>query len=111
MQRVGRLIEARLRCVEMLGQLGGAFEGLLRQHHARLCALERGLTCRDRFGARAGMDVGELRLGRTRYQIDSAETARNSTPTKIDGRRLDEGAFFVSLPDVSAGSSTALGAS
>ena len=47
----------------MLGQLADAVVGLLRQHHARLRPLERRLARRDDLRARAGIDVGELRLG------------------------------------------------
>ena len=62
-QGIGRLIEAGLRRIAVLGQLADAFVGLLRQHHSRLRPLERGLARRDDLRPRAGVDVGELRIG------------------------------------------------
>ena len=47
----------------MLGQLADAVIGLLRQYHARLRALERGLARGDDLRAGADIDVGELGLG------------------------------------------------
>ena len=63
MQGIGRLVEARNRGVAVFGQLADAVIGLLRQHDARLCSLERGLACGDDLGPRADVDIGELRLG------------------------------------------------
>ena len=63
MQGIGRLVEPRLRRIAVLGQLADAVVGLLRQDHARLRALERGLARRDDLRPRADVDVGELRLG------------------------------------------------
>jgi hypothetical protein len=47
----------------MLGQLADAVIGLLRQYHARLRTLERGLARGNDLSAGADIDVGELRLG------------------------------------------------
>ena len=47
----------------MLGQLADAVIGLLRQYHARLRALERGLARGNDLRAGADIDVGELGLG------------------------------------------------
>ena len=62
-QGIGRLVEPRLRRIAMLGQLADAVIGLLRKDHAGLRPLERGLARRDHLRARAGIDIGELRIG------------------------------------------------
>ena len=62
-QGIGRLVEPRLRRVAMLGQLADAVIGLLRQDHAGLRPLQCRLARRDHLRARAGVDVGELRIG------------------------------------------------
>jgi hypothetical protein len=63
MQGIRRLIEPRLRSIAVLRELADAVIGLLRQHHAGLRALERGLARFDHLGARADIDVRELCLG------------------------------------------------
>ena len=62
-QGIGRLVEPRLRSVAMLGQLADAVVGFLRQDHAGLRPLQRGLARRDDLRARADVDIGELCFG------------------------------------------------
>ena len=63
MQGIGRLVEPRLRRVAVLGQLADAVISLLGQDHAGLRPLQRGLARRDDLGARARIDIRELRFG------------------------------------------------
>ena len=62
-QGVRCLVEPGDRGIPMLGQLADAVIGLLRQYHARLRPLERGLARGDDLRAGADVDVGELCLG------------------------------------------------
>ena len=62
-QTVGHLIEARLRCIVLPGQLPHALIGSLGQDQGRLGALERGLARSDDLRPGAGVDVGKLRVG------------------------------------------------
>src|ERR1700742_2609714 len=62
-QRVGRLVEAGLRCIALLGQDARALVGLLRQHEGRLGALHFRLPRGNGLHPRADQDVGKLRVG------------------------------------------------
>jgi hypothetical protein len=63
MQRVGHLIEPRLRRIAVLSQLADAFVGLLRQHERRLRPIERRLAPRDDLRSGASVDIRELSIG------------------------------------------------
>ena len=62
-QGIGRLVEPRLRRVAMLGQLADAVIGFLGKDHAGLRPLQCRLARRNHLRARAGLDIGELRIG------------------------------------------------
>ena len=62
-QRVGHLVEARLRRVALRGQGVGAVEAFLRQHQGRLRALKLRLPRGDDLRPGPDQDVGKLGIG------------------------------------------------